>query len=94
MLNPWNQDQHMIKSIFTKLSGSIGQPPAISPNWHILNNEALDDFKATIQSNIFKVELAPLDIHCQNMVEWGIQTYKSHFILVLLGVDNSFPIHQ
>jgi len=40
------------------------------------------------------VELTPVDQHRQNAAEQAIQTFKGHFISVLAGVDNSFPINQ
>jgi hypothetical protein len=40
------------------------------------------------------VELTPADIHRRNIAERGIQTFKSHFISVIAGVDDKFPIHE
>jgi hypothetical protein len=40
------------------------------------------------------VELTPADMHRRNAAERAIQTFKGHFISVLAGVPDSFPINQ
>ena len=35
----------------------------ISPNWHVLDNEVLEEFKQAICDNRCKIELAPADMH-------------------------------
>ena len=66
----------------------------ICPNWHILDNEAPEELKQAIRDNKCRVELTPADQHRRNAAERAIQTFKGHFISVLAGVDNSFPINQ
>ena len=66
----------------------------ICPNWHILDNEAPAELKQAIRENKCRVELTPADQHRRNAAERAIQTFKGHFISVLAGVDNSFPINQ
>ena len=63
-------------------------------NWHILDNEAPEELKQAICENKSRVELTPVDQHRRNAAERAIQTFKGHFISVLAGVDNSFPINQ
>eukprot|EP00804_Cyclotella_cryptica_P003025 CCRYP_006012-RA/>CCRYP_006012-RA protein AED:0.40 eAED:0.40 QI:0/0/0/1/0/0/2/0/304 len=63
-------------------------------NWHVLDNETPRELKAAIRNNGCTVELTPLDIHRCNNAERAIQTFKSHFISILAGVDNSFPINE
>ena len=41
-----------------------------------------------------QVELTPADMHRRNAAERAIQTFKGHFISVLAGVPDSFPINQ
>ena len=67
---------------------------AVNPNWHVLDNEAPEEFKKAIRGNKCTVELTPPDIHRQNVAERAIQTFKNHFVSVLAGLDDSFPIHQ
>ena len=66
----------------------------ICPNWHILDNEAPEELKQAIRENKCRVELTPADQHRRNAAERAIQTFKGHFISVLAGVDNNFPINQ
>jgi hypothetical protein len=58
---------------------------------HILDNEASDAFKKEIRKNC-NLQLVPPDTHCRNLAERAIQTFKSHFIAILAGVDPSFPM--
>jgi hypothetical protein len=67
---------------------------AVSPNWHILDNEAPVELKEAICENKCRVELTPADMHRRNAAERAIQTFKGRFISVLSGVPNSFPINQ
>jgi hypothetical protein len=66
----------------------------ISPNWHILENEAPEEFKQAIRENGCRVELVSPDIHRRNAVERAIQTFKGHYISTLAGVADDFPINQ
>ncbi|KAL7487117.1 LOW QUALITY PROTEIN: hypothetical protein ACHAW6_015771 [Cyclotella cf. meneghiniana] len=38
-------------------------------------------------------ELIPLDMHRRNIVEKAIQTFNDHFVAILSGVNDSFPMH-
>ena len=67
---------------------------AVLPNWHILDNEAPEELKHAIRENKCRVELMPADMHRRNVAERAIQTFKGHFISVLSGVADSFPINQ
>ena len=62
------------------------------PNLHILDNEASEAFKAAIRQNC-NLQLVPPDTHRRNQAERAIQTFKSHFIAILAGVDASFPMN-
>jgi hypothetical protein len=66
----------------------------IFPNWHILNNRAPEELKQAIRENKCRVELTPADQHRQDAAERAIQTFKGHFISVLAGVADGFPIIQ
>ncbi len=37
-------------------------------------------------------ELVPPDNHRSNLAEWVIQTFKHHFISIMSGVDDKFPL--
>ena len=38
-------------------------------------------------------QLVPPDVHCQNIAEREIQTWKSHWIGILAGTAATFPLH-
>ena len=59
---------------------------------HILDNEASKSFKDTIRSNGMEYELVPPGNHRRNQAERAIQTFKAHFISILAGVDDKFPL--
>ncbi len=59
---------------------------------HWLDNECSKIFKQCIQKNGMTHELVPPDCHQQNMTKCAIQMFKSHFVSILSGVDNRFPL--
>jgi hypothetical protein len=59
---------------------------------HTLDNKALEAFKQCIQEQQMKYELVPPGNHQCNQAERAIQTFKAHFISILAGVDNKFPL--
>jgi hypothetical protein len=65
----------------------------ICPNWHILDKEAPAELKQAIRENKCRVELTPADQHRRNAAKRAIQTFKGHFISVLAGVADGFPIN-
>ena len=48
--------------------------------------------RALIQE-MCKLQLVPADKLRHNVVEQAISTFKNHFLVILIGVDPSFPIH-
>jgi hypothetical protein len=61
------------------------------PNMHILDNERSEAFKTETKKNC-NLQLIPPDTHRRNLAERAIQTFKSHFIVILAGVDSLFPM--
>jgi hypothetical protein len=59
---------------------------------HKLDNKALEAFKQCIQEQQMQYKLVPLGNHHCNQAERVIQTFKAHFISILAGVDNKFPL--
>jgi hypothetical protein len=59
---------------------------------HVLDNECSAAMKSCIQGNGIKYELVPPGQHRRNQAERAIQTFKSHFISILAGVDDKFPL--
>ena len=59
---------------------------------HRLDNKCSENFKKCIRKNNMTHELVPPDCHCRNMAERAIQTFKNHFVAILSGVDDRFPL--
>jgi hypothetical protein len=59
---------------------------------HILDNEASKAFKAKIKENKMEYKPFPPGNHQRNQAEQAIQTFKVHFISILAGVDDQFPL--
>eukprot|EP00804_Cyclotella_cryptica_P002310 CCRYP_004049-RA/>CCRYP_004049-RA protein AED:0.34 eAED:0.37 QI:0/-1/0/1/-1/1/1/0/498 len=79
----------------TKRFSSDGKPPrAVNPNWHVLDSEAPEELKQAIRVNGCRVELTPADLHRRNAAERAIHKFKGHFISVLAGIADGFPINQ
>ena len=60
---------------------------------HILDNEISAEFKLAIKENKITHELVPPGDHRRNIAERAIQTAKNHFVSVLAGVHDTFPMH-
>jgi hypothetical protein len=58
----------------------------------ILDNKCSTAMKACIKSNGMTYKLVPPGQHRLNQAERAIQTFKSHFISTLAGVDDKFPL--
>ncbi len=65
----------------------------IFPKLHILDNECSAKTKATITLNKMKFQLVPPHDHHCNLAKKAIQTFKDHFLAILCGMDNAFPLH-
>ncbi len=59
---------------------------------HKLDNKAMEAFKQFIQEQQMQYKLVPPGNHQCNQAERTIKTFKAHFILILAGVDNKFPL--
>ncbi len=59
---------------------------------HTLDNKASEAFKQCIREQPMQYELVPPGNHRQNQAERVINTFKAHFIPVLAGVDDKFPL--
>ena len=61
------------------------------PVLHRIDNETSRALEAAIKEKQLGYETVPPGNHRRNPAERAIQTYKSHFISVLNGVDDGFP---
>ena len=64
----------------------------IVPTMHVLDNECLAECREKIKENKMKYQLVPSHDHRRNVAEKAIQTFKDHFVAVLCGTDNNFPM--
>ena len=64
----------------------------IYPKMHILDNESSSELEEAIGNNNMTFQYVPPHNHRRNRAERAIQTFKAHFISVLCGVAEEFPI--
>ena len=66
----------------------------ITPKKHVLDNEVSESMKELIRSqHNMQLELVPPGCHRRNAAEVAIRNFKSHFLSVLAGVADDFPLH-
>jgi hypothetical protein len=68
------------------------QSAGLSLKEHQLDNKVSATFKQCIMDNNMTYKLSPPGNHRRNQAEQVIQTFKSHFISILSGVDDKFPL--
>jgi hypothetical protein len=85
-----SRESSLIKA-YNTLWARVTKSGKFRPTVHILDNKASELFKEEIRKNC-DLQLVPPDTHRQNFAERAIQTFKSHFIAILAGLDPSFPI--
>eukprot|EP00804_Cyclotella_cryptica_P001906 CCRYP_007349-RB/>CCRYP_007349-RB protein AED:0.31 eAED:0.31 QI:0/-1/0/1/-1/1/1/0/639 len=65
----------------------------LSPKRQVLDNEASAAYKQAILDSGMTYQLVPPDDHRRNVAEKAIQTWKDHFVAVLSGTADKFPLH-
>jgi hypothetical protein len=65
----------------------------LTPRRQVLDNEASAAYKQSILESGLTYQLVPPDDHRRNVAEKAIQTWKDHFIAVLSGTADKFPLH-
>ena len=63
----------------------------VKPTTHIMDNEASAEYKKVICINCTSQPVPPNN-HRFNLAERAIQKFKSHFIAIIAGVDDTFPM--
>ena len=58
-----------------------------------MDNEVSDAYKQAIIDMQMEYQLITPHVHRANIAEKAIQTFKGHFISIMAGVDDSFPLH-
>jgi len=65
----------------------------IVPKKHVLDNEVSENTKTMICDEYnMEMELVPPGCHRRNAAEVAIQNFRSHFLSVLAGVADDFPM--
>ena len=65
----------------------------INPTKHVLDNEVSNKLKDIIRNECkLELELVPPGCHRRNAAEVAIRNFKAHFLSVLAGVAEDFPI--
>jgi hypothetical protein len=59
---------------------------------HTLDNEASEAFKKFIQEQQMQYKLVSLGNHQRNQAKRTIQTFNAHFISILAGINDKFPL--
>ena len=66
----------------------------IVPKKHVLDNEVSEAMKDVIRTEYkMEMELVPPGCHQRNAAEVAICNFKAHFLSVLAGVAEDFPLH-
>eukprot|EP00804_Cyclotella_cryptica_P024317 CCRYP_015305-RA/>CCRYP_015305-RA protein AED:0.21 eAED:0.21 QI:0/0/0/1/1/1/2/0/741 len=71
----------------------LARTRALSHMHQVLDNEASTAYKQAILDSGMSYQLVPPDDHRRNIAEKAIQTWKDHFIAVLSGTADKFPLH-
>ena len=66
----------------------------ITPVIQIFDNETSQELFEAIEEKQLQYQLAPPGNHQTLPAEQEIQTFKNNFILILYGVDDSYPANQ
>ena len=65
----------------------------IVPRKHVLDNEVSSAMKTVIRDKYkMEMELVPPGCHRRNAAEVAIRNFKAHFLSVLAGVADDFPL--
>ena len=66
----------------------------IIPTKQVLNNEASATYKAAISESNMTYQLVSSNNHRKNIAEKAIQNWKDHFVAVLSGIADNFPLNM
>ena len=65
----------------------------VVPKKHVMDNEVSDSMKEMIRDNFdMTLELVPPGCHRQNAAEVAIRNFKAHFLSILAGTADDFPM--
>ena len=85
------KDAEMIRA-YTALLARLKQA-GIIPKKHVLDNEVSEKMKNIIRDeHHMQLELVPPGCHRRNAAEVAIRNFKAHFLSVLAGAADDFPL--
>jgi hypothetical protein len=64
----------------------------ITPELHLIDNQCGKLQVAALEKYGVKHQVVPPGIHRRNAAERAIRTFKDHFISIICGTDNAFPL--
>ncbi|EJK62273.1 hypothetical protein THAOC_17120, partial [Thalassiosira oceanica] len=65
-----------------------------APKKHVLDNEVSEEMKEMIRDNFkLELELVPPGCHRRNAAEVAIRNFKAHFLSILAGAADDFPLY-
>ena len=64
----------------------------IFPKHLVLDNEISKEYRETMEYNKITYQLVPPHDHRRNIAERAIQTFKGHFISIMCGTPENFPL--
>ena len=76
------------KSIIKHLTAS-----GLKPKLAMLDNEVSEHMKSMLAEEEIDFELTPAGLHCRNMTECTIHSFKNNFIAGLCSTNSDFPLH-
>ena len=86
-----NRTEGEMVRVYQKLIHQM-QAAGLGIKKQVLDNECSAAMKECIKHNNIEYELIPPGQHRRNQAERAIQTFKAHFISILAGVDDKFPL--
>ena len=87
-----SQEDEEMKRAYRVMMKQLRQAGVV-PKKHVLDNEISESIKDMIRDEFkMQVELVPLGCHRQNAAEVAIQNFKAHFLSILAGTAEDFPL--
>ena len=65
----------------------------LTPRTHVLDNECSKVLKEYMEEENETYQLVPPHLHRRNAAERSIQTFKNHFIAIMVSTHKDFPLH-
>lgn len=85
-------DADMIKA-YKKLMRKIKEA-GLTISTHVLDNECSAALKAAIKQHKVVLQKVPPHVHRSNAAKRAIRTFKDHFVAILAGIADLFPMNE